>query len=42
MGGPNADHNVTTVLPGALVPAFLPDLGANGRRFSAQDYEWSE
>ena len=42
MGGPQADHDVTTVLPGALVPALLPDFGPNGRSFHAQDYEWSE
>jgi NAD(P)-dependent dehydrogenase (short-subunit alcohol dehydrogenase family) len=42
MGGPNADHDVTTVLPGALVPVLLPDFGSNGERFHAQEYEWSE
>jgi NAD(P)-dependent dehydrogenase (short-subunit alcohol dehydrogenase family) len=42
MGGPDADHEVTTVLPGALVPALLPDTAPNGQRFHAQDYEWSE
>jgi NAD(P)-dependent dehydrogenase (short-subunit alcohol dehydrogenase family) len=42
LGGPHADHDVTTVLPGALVPALLPDFGPNGKRFSAQDYEWSD
>jgi NAD(P)-dependent dehydrogenase (short-subunit alcohol dehydrogenase family) len=42
MGGPHADHDVTTVLPGALVPALLPDFGPNGERFHAQEYEWSE
>ncbi len=42
MGGPNADHDVTTVVPGALVPALLPDFGPNGKRFFAQEYEWSE
>ena len=42
MGGPHADHDVTTVLPGALVPALLPDFGPNGDRFAAQDYEWSD
>ena len=42
MGGPNGEHDVTTVLPGALVPALLPDFGASGERFSAQDYEWSD
>ncbi len=42
MGGPNADHDVTTVLPGVLVPALLPDFGPSGERFAAQDYEWSD
>jgi len=42
MGGPKGEHDVTTVLPGALVPALLPDFGANGKRFSAQEYEWSD
>ena len=42
MGGPNADHDVTTVLPGALVPALLPDFGASGETFLAQEYEWAE
>lgn len=37
MGGPNADHDVTTVLPGALVPALLDDGGPSGQRFSAQE-----
>jgi NAD(P)-dependent dehydrogenase (short-subunit alcohol dehydrogenase family) len=42
MGGPDAPLDVATVLPGALVPALLPDFGASGERFSAQDYEWSD
>jgi hypothetical protein len=29
---------VETVLPGALVPALLPDNGPNGQFFAAQDY----
>jgi 3-oxoacyl-[acyl-carrier protein] reductase len=37
MGGPDADHDVTTVLPGALVPALLEDHGPSGRRYSAQE-----
>lgn len=37
MGGPDADHDVTTVLPGALVPALLDDNGPSGQRYSAQD-----
>ncbi len=38
LGGPNADSAVETVLPGALVPALLPDNGPNGQFFAAQDY----
>jgi NAD(P)-dependent dehydrogenase (short-subunit alcohol dehydrogenase family) len=38
LGGPNADHEVTTVLPGALVPALLEDHGPSGQRFCAQDF----
>ena len=40
MGGPDADHEVTTVLPGALVPALLEDCGINGQRYSVQDGIW--
>ena len=42
MGGPNGEHDVTTVLPGALAPALLPDFGTSGKRFSAQSCEWSD
>ncbi len=42
LGGPNAPLDVTTVLPGALVPVLLKDGARNGRRFAAQDYEWSD
>lgn len=38
LGGPSAMHEVTTVLPGALVPALLDDGGPNGKGFSAQEY----
>ncbi|PKN99364.1 MAG: NAD(P)-dependent oxidoreductase [Chloroflexi bacterium HGW-Chloroflexi-4] len=38
LGGPNADHEVETVLPGALVPALLDDLGPTGQFYAAQDY----
>jgi 3-oxoacyl-[acyl-carrier protein] reductase len=38
MGGADADHEVETVLPGALVPALLGDHGPSGRLFAAQDY----
>ena len=42
MGGPEAEHNVETVLPGALVPALLEDHGPTGRLFAAQDYRYLE
>jgi 3-oxoacyl-[acyl-carrier protein] reductase len=42
MGGPNAEHPVESVLPGALVPALLDDNGPTGRFFSAQDYSMLE
>jgi 3-oxoacyl-[acyl-carrier protein] reductase len=38
MGGPNAEHPVESVLPGALVPALLDEGGPSGRLFAAQDY----
>ena len=38
MGGENAEHEVATVLPGALVPALLADHGPSGRFYAAQDY----
>jgi len=37
LGGPDADYEVETVLPGALVPALLDDFGPNGIIFAAQD-----
>jgi NAD(P)-dependent dehydrogenase (short-subunit alcohol dehydrogenase family) len=40
MGGPDADHDVATVLPGALVPALLEDNGPSGQRYSVQDGAW--
>lgn len=39
LGGPNAWDEVSTVLPGALVPALLPDGGPTGRHYAAQDYK---
>ncbi len=42
MGGPNGEHDVSTVLPGALVPALLDDNGPSGRFFAAQDYSCLE
>lgn len=38
LGGPNADHEVQTVLPGALVPVLLDDNGPSGGFYPAQDY----
>jgi len=35
MGGPNAQHPVTAVLPGALAPALIENDGPNGTQFSA-------
>ncbi len=40
LGGPNADHSVETVVPGALVPALLEDNGPSGRLYGAQDYKY--
>jgi 3-oxoacyl-[acyl-carrier protein] reductase len=37
LGGPNAPHDPSSVIPGALVPALLND-GKSGRFFGAQDY----
>jgi NAD(P)-dependent dehydrogenase (short-subunit alcohol dehydrogenase family) len=36
LGGPNADNEAETVLPGASVPALLEDNGPSGRFFAAQ------
>ncbi len=38
MAGPEAEHEVETVLPGALVPALLEPDGPTGSGFRAQDY----
>jgi len=38
MGGPDAENEVTSVLPGALVPALLEDRGPSGQFYAAQDY----
>jgi len=40
MGGENAEHEVETVLPGALVPALLEDNGPSGRFYAAQDFKY--
>lgn len=38
LGGADAPNAVETVLPGALVPANLPDDAPSGQFFNAQDY----
>ncbi|MCX7710416.1 MAG: SDR family oxidoreductase [Clostridia bacterium] len=38
LGGPNAENEVDTVLPGALVPVLLDNDGSTGDYFRAQDY----
>lgn len=35
LGGPQADHDVTEVLPGSLAPALIDNNGPNGVMFSA-------
>jgi hypothetical protein len=40
LGGQNADHEVETVVPGAIVPALLEDNGPTGQFFRAQDYKY--
>ena len=42
MGGENAENEVETVLPGALVPALLDNNGPSGYFFQAQDYRDSK
>lgn len=37
LGGPQADHDPDTVLPGALVPVLLPAGAPGGRLFRAQE-----
>jgi 3-oxoacyl-[acyl-carrier protein] reductase len=38
LGGPNADHEVDTVIPGAIVPALNNDEALTGTLVRAQDY----
>jgi 3-oxoacyl-[acyl-carrier protein] reductase len=38
LGGKNADFEVATVLPGALVPALLENFSESGVIYKAQDY----
>ncbi|ERJ11996.1 SDR family NAD(P)-dependent oxidoreductase [Haloplasma contractile] len=42
LGGEWAPNDVTTVLPGILVPALLEDNGPSGQGFSAQDFKETE
>ena len=39
MGGPNAQHPVSAVLPGALAPALIDNDGPNGEQFSAINHK---
>lgn len=39
LGGPQADHDVTEVLPGVLAPALINNDGPNGEMFSAIDHK---
>lgn len=38
LGGEQADHEVESVLPGALVPALLEDGAKSGQMYAAQDF----
>ncbi len=38
LGGPQAEHDVRDVLPGALAPALIENDGPNGEFFSAIDH----
>jgi NAD(P)-dependent dehydrogenase (short-subunit alcohol dehydrogenase family) len=40
MGGENADHPVTAVLPGALQPSLIDNDGPNGEAYLAIDQRW--
>ncbi len=39
LGGPNGEHPVEAVLPGALAPALVDDDGPNGQFFSAIEHQ---
>lgn len=39
LGGPEAWEDVDSVIPGVLVPALLPNDGASGRFYAAQDFK---
>ena len=38
MGGAQAENEIDTVLPGAIVPVLIDDRTESGRHYSAQDY----
>jgi NAD(P)-dependent dehydrogenase (short-subunit alcohol dehydrogenase family) len=39
LGGDQAEFEISTVLPGALIPVLLADNGPSGEIFRAQDYK---
>jgi len=39
LGGPNAWEEVSSVIPGMLVPVLLDDNGPSGRFYAAQDFK---
>jgi NAD(P)-dependent dehydrogenase (short-subunit alcohol dehydrogenase family) len=39
LGGPDAREEVSTVIPGMLVPVLLDDKGPSGRFYAAQDFK---
>ena len=39
LGGPNAWEDVSSVIPGMLVPVLLEDNGSSGRFYAAQDFK---
>ncbi len=39
LGGPNAWEEVSSVIPGMLVPVLLDDKGPSGRFYAAQDFK---
>ncbi|MCK9523761.1 MAG: SDR family oxidoreductase [Proteobacteria bacterium] len=39
LGGPNADHEIDTVLPGMMVPILVQPGDPTGHKFRAQDFK---
>jgi 3-oxoacyl-[acyl-carrier protein] reductase len=39
LGGPNAWEEVSSVIPGMLVPVLLDNNGPSGRFYAAQDFK---